>query len=154
MLGNQNVGADRKTEMNARLGHCDGMTLVETLVAVLIFGIAIGGLAMLIVSAKQTSDRARDHYVAVNIGKNRLERIRNAGTDQIYLFDESFSIVNVSGNGDPDGDFRRTTVCSQVRTNLHEITVTVDIRNKVSRQFDGGVEVLQTYMADFVTVEE
>ena len=68
-------------------GRCGGFTLVEVMVALFIFGIVVAGMCRLLVVVKETADRARDHYVAVNIGKNRVERARAYEFQHLYLFE-------------------------------------------------------------------
>ena len=130
--------------------HSGGMTLIEVVIAVFIFGIVMGGACMLVVQCRQGVDNARAHYVAVNIAKNRLEKGRTFGYDQLSVFSEDDVLVDVSGAVDSAGNFRRTTIVSNVTSNLVEMIVTVEIRNKVTRQFSSRKsEVVRTYFADY-----
>ena len=54
-----------------------GLTLLEVIIALSIFMVGSMGICSLIVQSKRLSDSARDHYVAVNLAKNRMERARN-----------------------------------------------------------------------------
>ena len=136
--------------LTGRLRQPDGMTLIEVVVAVFIFAICIGGACMLVVQTRQAMDNARSHYVAVNIAKNRLEKGRTFGYDQLSVFAEDDVIVDISGAADADGNYRRTTVVSNVTSNLVEMIVTVEIRDRVTRQFSSKKsEQIQTYFADY-----
>jgi Tfp pilus assembly protein PilV len=143
------------TPVNARErfvhGRSDGMTLVETIMALFIFSICIGGICSLMIMSRESSDRARSHYTAVSIAKNRLERMRVAQFSEVGLFAESAVVVNYAGVAMPNGDYQRTTTISNVSSTLKQVTVTVEIRNRVTRAFDGIGETLNTYLADFYT---
>ncbi|MFO7870732.1 MAG: prepilin-type N-terminal cleavage/methylation domain-containing protein [Kiritimatiellia bacterium] len=127
-----------------------GMTLVEVMIAVVLFGICIAGIAGVVVVAQQTNDRARSHYIAVNIAKNRLERGRTFGFDQLSLLAEDKTVVDTNGNPDNDGNYRRTTTLAAVKPNLIEVTVEVEIRNRKTLGFEGENETVKSYYADYV----
>lgn len=126
-----------------------GVTIVEVVIALAIFGIAVGAACGLVVGARTLSDSARDHYTAINLAKNRLERAGALGYDVLPLFEESNSVVDKNGNPDPNGNFRRSTIVSDVRSNLRELTVIVEIKNRFTLQFDGEAETLKTYHAKY-----
>jgi hypothetical protein len=118
------------------------------MVALLLFGICVGGICKLLVATKQVSDQARDHYVAVNIAKNRVERARAFDYDQLHLFEEDGVVVGVDGTADADGRYRRKT---QILTNaleMVEMVVTIAIRNRHTLEFGEEAEMLRTYIAD------
>lgn len=127
-----------------------GLTLVESIVAVCIFGIAIAGMCALVVSARELSDRARLHYTAINIAKNRVEKARTLNFSMLDLFQENGVVVDYNGNPDPNGAFKRNTVISNVATNLVEIIVTVDIRNRVTLGFAGENETVRSYLTEYI----
>lgn len=127
-----------------------GLTLVESIVAICIFGIAIAGMCALVVSARELSNRARLHYTAINIAKNRLEKARTLNFSMLDLFQENGVVVDYNGNPDSNGAFKRSTVISNVATNLVEITITVDIRNRVTLEFAGENEILHSYLTEYV----
>lgn len=126
-----------------------GMTLVEVMVAIIVFGAFIAGMCEVVMVAKEASDRGRLHYAAINIAKNRLERIKTFGFEQLPRFVETRVVVNVQGQAASAGDYRRTTTVQNVKTNLAQVTVLVDIRNKETAQFSGQSERLITYIARF-----
>jgi len=130
-------------------GENSGMTLVETIVALAVFALCVGGICALVVHSKATGDLARDHYTAVNIAKNRIERAKEYDFDELYNFLETDVEVDRAGNPDPDGRFRRTTLVSSAAENLAEITVIVEIRSRVSSSFEGENEEVRTFIAEF-----
>ncbi|NQT93987.1 MAG: prepilin-type N-terminal cleavage/methylation domain-containing protein [Lentisphaerae bacterium] len=127
-----------------------GMSLVETMVALVVFGICIGGICALVVHSKGTSDLARDHYTAVNLAKNRIERAKEFGFDDLYSFLESDVVIDRSGNPSDGGRFRRTTLILTAEENVSEVVVTVEVRSRISSSFEGENEEVRTYIADFM----
>jgi type II secretory pathway pseudopilin PulG len=128
------------------------MTLVETMVAIMIFGLSIGGMVSLVLVTRQLTDQARRHYVAINIAKNRVERARTFDWLQLDTFQETDTPVDVNGKTtDPSSaDYHRTTTVNQVGERLLEFTVRVEIRDKVTLGFDGEYEEMKTYIAHYM----
>jgi len=131
-------------------GHrCDGFGLVEAMVGIMVLVICVGGLAWMVVAAKSSSDQARDHYIAVNLAKNRIERGKTLDWDSLDMFESDEVVVDENGSADSEGNFQLTTAVTTVSTNLKEMAVTVGIRNRRTRGFDGEQEALSTYFADY-----
>jgi prepilin-type N-terminal cleavage/methylation domain-containing protein len=111
-------------------GRRVGFTLIEGMIAIMVMAIVMGGVYALVVQAAQMSRKARDHYVAVNICKNRIERAKNFQYSDLRFLAESVIVVDENGNPTTSGNFRRTTV---VNTNygggLTQVTVTCQLRN-------------------------
>jgi hypothetical protein len=129
-------------------GRRDGISLAEVLIALFVFAASVAGLCALSVISRESSDRARDHYVAINLAKNRLERVKSFDFAQLYLFAENRTLIDETGKPDTGGDYRRTTVVSNVTVNLTEVRVTVEIRNRDTWAFVPGVEDIRSYVAD------
>jgi type II secretory pathway pseudopilin PulG len=125
-----------------------GITIVEVLVAMLVFGIAIGGFASLALTMKQAGDGARDHYQAVHMAKNRLERARNVQFELLPMLSEDDVLVGSDGNPDPNGFFRRSTIVSNVAPDLYEISCTIEIKNRLSLQFEPALQSVKTLITD------
>jgi len=144
------------TQVNAGERFVDsrraGMTLVETMMALLIFAICISGICKLVLMSREAGDRARDHYTAVSIAKSRLERMRVAAFGELATFAESDVIVDYAGSASANGHYQRTTTISDVMGTLKQATVAVGIRNRVTRRFDGSEEAATTYFVDLQTV--
>ena len=127
-----------------------GMTLLEVVIALTVFMVASAGICTLITQSKRLSDSARDHYIAINIAKNRLEFARflpiSVLSDRLTTNQE---IVNVDGEIETNAMFMRSTVVTQKTANLKEVIVTVAIRNRYTWEFGTGTnavkEVLRTY---------
>lgn len=93
---------------------------------------------------------ARAHYTAINIAKNRLELVRTFDFGQVDDFLETDIIVDASGAPSSEGNYRRSTAVSMVSSNLLELTVTVDIRNRQTLIFNPANEQLSTYFAEYL----
>ncbi|MFC1453380.1 prepilin-type N-terminal cleavage/methylation domain-containing protein [Verrucomicrobiota bacterium] len=135
--------------------YCQGVTLVEVVVALFIFGILIAGMCQLLTMINEGSDRAREHYTAINIAKNRIERARVMEWDELPFLSETN--VPVTASGAPtmqQGNYRRSTIVTSVTYNLIQVAVTVDIRNRKTRQFDGNGETVQSLIADVMLAPE
>jgi len=101
------IGTTKHGGLGKRGRNAEGMTLIETLGAVCILGICIGGVCALVVQAKEMTDRARDHYTAINIAKNRMELARARGYDALGDFSEPPTVVDRKGSPDDEGDYQR-----------------------------------------------
>jgi Tfp pilus assembly protein PilV len=137
--------SNRKDHRNSR----SGTTLVESMMAVLLLGGAIGGACHLAVSAKCVSDQSRAKYQAVNIARNQLERIRLVGYDQMGHWSESKVRVDSNGAANPKGHFQRTTSITVISPELTEARVVVDVMSRVTLTFDGGSEEISSLLTRF-----
>lgn len=144
MMNHQVKHSTKKKKKKTR----SGITLVESVVAVCLFGLFIAGACQLVVSAKQTADRARKRYAAVNMARNRIERLNTYPFDEMDMAIEHKLVVGDQGIFDPQGDFQVTTEVSPVTDKLKLITVTVAIRHGVTRKFDKEKQVVVTYRTD------
>ena len=122
-----------------------GLTLVEAILAVLVLCVATAGSALVVVASGKVSDQARDHYVAVNIAHNRIERAKTINYSNLTSLQETGTVVNVDGDtADPvdSGMYMRTTQVNVIDSvkSLSELVVTVSIRNRVSLAFTNETE--------------
>jgi prepilin-type N-terminal cleavage/methylation domain-containing protein len=127
-----------------------GMTLVETLVALSLLASFSTGACMILVSHRKVADMARGHYTAINIAKNRMELVRTFDYGQVNDFLEDKVIIDSSGVPDNEGNYRRSTEVSNVSSNLLELKITVDMRNRETLIFNPANEILTTYFADYL----
>ncbi len=119
--------------------------MVEALVAVVLFALFITGAAKMLLTHRQMTDMARAHYTAINIAKNRLELVRTFNFDQRGDFTEDKVLINGIGQPDMNGNYRRTTEFIQVSSNIIEIVIDVDIKDRKTLQFDGQTESLRSF---------
>jgi prepilin-type N-terminal cleavage/methylation domain-containing protein len=131
-----------------------GMTLVEVMVALFIFGISIAGTCSLVFQARRLVDRSRDHYTAINIGKNRLEKGRSTSFDLLFTLAETNVLVNYAGDPATDSNYRRSTSVTTISSNLIEMVVRVDIKNRKNWRWTGEKEEIKSYYADMLELPE
>lgn len=140
-----------KGQKNHRKRSKCGASVTEVLVALVLFATFISGAAKVIVAQHRVTDKARAHYTAINIAKNRIEYLRNmrrASYDQIESMLETDWQVDQDGVTDSNGKFSRTTeIRSTSVPELLEIRVTVKIRNPDTLEFGSEQEFVRSYMA-------
>jgi prepilin-type N-terminal cleavage/methylation domain-containing protein len=148
------VPADADTPGVAELGAGKlrrGVTLIESVVSLSLFAVFMSSTCSLIVVTKQTCDRARMRYHAVNIAKNRIERVAAFEFDQMSLCVQGGIVVDGTGGIDANGDYRLTTAVTPVGPGLSQVAVTVQIRNRRTMLFDGEEQVITSYLSDLRT---
>ena len=126
----------------------EGFTLVEVLISLLIMALAVAGLCSLALTSKQILDTSRDHYVAVNLAKNRIERVKTFSFDELGLFDEAGTLLDDAGAPDPNGSYSRATTVTNITDNMKEVVVTISIKNRKSLKYAPGQQTVRTYIAD------
>lgn len=125
-----------------------GLSIVEVLVALVLFALFLAGASKALLSNRALADITREHYTAVNIAKNRTELARTFDFNTLPEFSEDQQLVDLSGeplDGDT-GRYRRTTVVA-LTNNVAELTVTVEIRNHKTLEFEGSQEQIKTFIA-------
>jgi hypothetical protein len=124
-----------------------GVTIVEVMMALTVFALFTTGTCKLLISHRKVLDMSRDHYIAANLAKDRLELARTFEFNQIHELAESQILLDGSGIPSLNGNFRRTTQISSLSSNLYELAITVDIRNRASLEFAPAKESINTYIA-------
>lgn len=132
-----------------------GMTLLETVMAVTIFGLSIAGMVRLFSQAKMLTDSTRDRYVAANLAKNQMERLGSINFSILYdmglsngVPDEEIDETGNPSDNDSQNRFRRTTTITNRASNLVEIIVRVDIKSRYKDLFlTNHSEEMRTYFA-------
>ena len=130
------------------------MTVLETVIAIFLLSMFIAGMMGVLLAVREASDRARWHYAAINVAKNRLERIQTFEFTQLSFFTESNTRVDNNGQPNGDGRFRRTTTFGPVKTNLVEVAISVEIMDPLSLTFEGEKESVKSYVADITRIME
>jgi len=111
------------------MGGNRGMTLVETMAAIAIFGIVLAGILNLSASSINTSKRADFAYTAYNLAKNHLETLRSMPYSTLANATESAVYLDNNGVADSEGNFIRSTEVTSSYggdANLIRLTVSVD----------------------------
>ena len=123
--------------------------MVETLLAISILAISIGGGAKMVVMSSKLSDMSSDKNTAINLAKNRIERISVSDFNDFEMWRGTNVVSNAQGHPDPEGHFRINTEVTYPITNLlAEIVVQVHSKNRVTLQFDNAPEVITTRISN------
>ncbi len=106
-----------------------GVTLVETMAAIVIFSIVLTGILNLVVGSMNTGKRAEFAYTSYNLAKNHLETLRSMPYSTLVNAAESEVYVDENGVSDQDGFYIRSTAVTPNYggdANLIKMTVSVD----------------------------
>ena len=128
-----------------------GITLIESVIALFLFALFIAGACDVIVTMRQTGYRARVRYTAVNLAKNRLERVMAFTFSQVDQCAMNKLVVDDGGSPDPNGDYQLSTTVALVSPVLKKVTVHVDVRNHRTMQFDAEYQELVSYVTNYTT---
>lgn len=141
--------------MKTRSTHAvrrDGFTIIETVLSVVVLLMVMAGAYKIITMTASLNRVVRNHYVAANLAKNRLERARNFPYADLSMLAEDKVVVNDNGVPNTTGRFRRTTT---VNTNhapgVTAITVTVDIKNLRSGTFRTESENISSLFTEYLS---
>ena len=107
-----------------------GMSLVEVIVALALLVLSIGSIVGILMQNINTGKAIDYSYVATNLAKNRIERLREVRRDRGYAdlanWQETDVTIDRDGVADNNGDFQRTTIVNAAYgANLTQITVQV-----------------------------
>lgn len=128
-----------------------GFSIVEVVVTLVLLAMVMGGAYLVMARASELSRVARNHYIALTLCKNRLERARNFDYQDLHLLEEYDLPVDDNGAPSSRGMFARTTlVNTNVAPGLTEVKVTVKIRNKKTGGFGPGKEELSTLFTEYL----
>ena len=111
------------------MGNTRGMTLMETMAAIAIFGIVLASILNLSASSINTTKRADFAYTAYNLAKNHLETLRSMPYSTLTSAAETEVLLDDNGVADVDGHFIRSTAVTTNYTgdaNLIQLIVSVD----------------------------
>ncbi len=129
-----------------------GFTLAEAVISVALLLLVIGGSYTLVNRSQALIYSARNHYVAINIAKSRLERARDFSYDQLINLNETNIVVNDNGVPAEGGYFRRsTTVNTNILPGLTKIEVRADIRNSKTLTFKDDYESVASLYTEYLT---
>lgn len=121
---------------------CGGFTLTEVMVASTILMIFLGGFLASFIMGLRTLDMTTSHYRATAIARNRIQRARSFDYDSLTLLIENEVPIDLYGNADQSGAFRRSTdIFTNTVTAPHTVRIQVGVRFPV-RTKDGLSEPL------------
>ena len=129
-----------------------GFTLIEAVISLVLVVLVLGGSYAMISQSTRGIYAARNHYVAINISRARLERVRNFTYDQLITLTETNVVVNDSGIPQSEGYFRRTTlVNTNYQAGLTKVEVITDIRDSKTLSFRGDYESVASLFTEYLT---
>ncbi len=127
-----------------------GVTLMETMLAVLVFGTVVGTMMEVAAQNLTMGKRADQVYNSYCIAKNHIETIKALPFSDAANAAESNVLVDSLGVPTLSGDFKRSTTVSTNYTgdtNLVSITVSVDY--KVRGAFAGKPTSVSTVIFQY-----
>jgi Tfp pilus assembly protein PilV len=132
--------------------RAEGTSLIETVMALALVAICIGGILGVVVQSVELGQSRERAYIAMNLAKNRLERIRQIRRDQGYsslaTATETDTLIDSKGIADGGGDFIRTTAVEpDYAPNLTKVTVSVNYKKKGA--FTGKAVELVTLVSPY-----
>lgn len=129
-----------------RKAETEGFTLVEVTVSLFLFGMVMWGAYQLVIRTGRVAQSGRDHYVAVHLANNRIERSRNYLYENLSQLSESSLVVDGSGSPNNGGQYRRTTtVITNYGANVTKLHIRVEVRDRITGEFGGtNEEVIST----------
>ena len=90
-----------------------GVTLVEIMVAILLFLLGIAALLGVITQSVQSAKKAGFTYKAHNLAKSRLETLKSDSFGNLLLWNETATVIDEQGVPTLSGSFvRNTTVAA------------------------------------------
>lgn len=129
----------------------NGFTLIEAVVSAVLLALVIAGSYTLLVRSAALIRGARNHYVAMNIAKARVERARGFNYYQLSLLAETNMVVSDDGSPLSSGDFRRTTlVNTNYQSGLTLMTVITEVKNLRTRAFIGENESAAALFTEYL----
>jgi len=129
-----------------------GFTLVEAVISTMLLVLVIAGSYSLVNASSKMIYAARNHYVAINIARARLERARDFAYTQLSSLAETNVVVDDSGNPSSSGYFRRSTlVNTNYQTGLTKVEVRSDIRDSRSLNFTTENESVASLFTEYLT---
>lgn len=131
--------------MIMKLKCSKGFSLIELSIALMIATVFVLGIFSLYSQSIVSTKKMNERFIALNLAKNRLERLRSFEYAVLPTANETDAYLNQQGSADPDGAYlRNTTIATDYNgmADLTQVTVTVDY--KMKGQFTGNPVVLTT----------
>lgn len=114
--------------MKARRGFSGtdgGLTVIETMVAVALFAVAVVALIGIYPASVRASRQAHGHLVAANLAEKEIEFSRAMEFDAIETRDEEYNLVFESNGASTTVEFETETTVTEIRDGLKQIRVLV-----------------------------
>lgn len=104
-----------------------GGSLLEVMIAVLVFAIGLAALLSVFTASSTMSRRGEMAYVSYNLARNRVELLKGSDFAALADYQETDTRIDRDGNEDAAGDYVRTTAVSTYlgETELAQVDVNV-----------------------------
>ena len=134
----------------------DGFSLLELAFAVALLSVVMAGAYGLVAQSAYMIKAGRDHYIAISLAQNRMERAKNLTYDDLDLFAETDILIDTKGNPATEGVFRRSTdVDVGYAEGVTKIDIKVEIKDKKNGSFETGpFEILSTMLTEYSETAE
>ncbi len=110
-----------------------GLSLVETMAAILIFGLVLASTLEVCAKSMVMGKRSELSFSAYSLAKSHIETLKSLPFSNLTSAAETDAVINETGVPDVDGIFKRNTAISanyENDSNLVQVTVTVDYQVK------------------------
>lgn len=117
-----------------------GFTLTEVMIASAVLLLFLGGFLAAFIMGIRTLHMSTNHYRAVSIGRNRIQRARSFDYDSLVLLEENEVRIDHLGNLHAQGAFRRSTVIhTNTATAPYTVRIQVGVRFPTRSRSRGGL---------------
>ena len=137
--------------MKAKISkNIHGVTLVETMAAILVFGLVAVGMLDVCAQSMVMGKRAELSYTANNLAKNHLETLKSIPFSSLTSAAETDTRVDSLGVPDEDGVFKRnTTVTTSYSSDANLVRLTVTVDYQVKKVFSGNPVSISTVVFQY-----
>ncbi len=121
-----------------------GFTLVEVMVASLIFLMFCIFFLSAAIAAMRSQQLSCDYYTAMTIARNRIQRAKTFEHSSLHLMSENQVPVDGNGNISATGTYRRTTSVTAYTNgslDLYKVTIQVNYISARRSQSETPVEI-------------
>lgn len=135
--------------MKRIMNRKQGFSLVELSIALMVATVFVLGILSLYSQSVVSTKKMNQRFIAVNLAKNRLERLRSFDFDVLPLSAETDTYLDEKGNPDANGGFIRNTTVSTNYNGVSDLTqVTVSVDYEIKGEYTGNPVVLTTVFVD------
>ena len=113
-----------------------------------LIAVAATGAAKLAVATKRLGDTAMDKRKAVQLIRNRIERMDLSEFGDLDMWAVEGAVVDESGVQNSMGRYRLTTAVTHPYTNLVQVYVKVETKDRMTLTFGGMHEEVTTYLSN------
>jgi len=130
-----------------------GMTLVEVVVAAGLIVLVVSALVATTLQSSVFSKQIDMVYVASNLAQRKIDMLKRFDFDHLPSAAETNISIDVHGNVDPDGLYRRTTEVFENHAGVSYLTRVKVSVGRVQVNADGTVDDPPTYVGTPIIFE-